>query len=329
MREHRKSHRSFPTPCHIEHRRFATSGNTVDVGVGPAGTGKTAVMAVISRLAALTGTPILGAALAARAAAGLQSATGIPSTTLARLVNQPGGTGGLPAGVVVVVDEAGMVGTRQIAAVCDLVEHAAGKLILIGDDHQLPEIDAGGLFRALVNRLPAVSLTDNIRQHETWERAALVELRDGSPDQAIDAYRRHKRLVVGNRDEMIAQTVDDWHRHVTAAGDPTSGLLIAHDNDTVAELNERARTRLAASQRRNGPTLNTGERVFEAGDRILCRKNRTALGVCNGDLGTVTSVNPDSSAVVSTYSHNSPATMSWAPTTNPGIPTRVVAPRLP
>ena len=53
-------------------RSFATSGDTVNVGMGPAGTGKTAVMAVISQLAALTGTPIVGAALAARAAAGLQ-----------------------------------------------------------------------------------------------------------------------------------------------------------------------------------------------------------------------------------------------------------------
>jgi ATP-dependent exoDNAse (exonuclease V) alpha subunit len=272
-------------------RRFATSGNTVDIGVGPAGTGKTAVMAVISRLAALTGTPILGGALAARAAAGLQAATGIPSTTLARLLNQPGGTGGLPVGVVVVVDEAGMVGTRPLAAVTDLVEQAAGKLILIGDDHQLPEIDAGGLFRALVNRLPAVELTDNIRQEEAWERVALAELRDGSPDQAIETYRQHQRLIVGqNRQDTIARAVDDWHRHVTATSDLTSGLLIAHDNDTVAELNEQARARLAVSRRLSGPALETTERVFQAGDRILCRQNRSALGVLNGDLGTVFAV---------------------------------------
>jgi hypothetical protein len=279
-------------------RSFATSGNTVDLGVGPAGTGKTAVMAVISRLAALTGTPILGTALAARAAAGLQAATGIPSTTLARLLNQPGDTGGLPAGAVVVVDEAGMVGTRQLAAVSDLVEQVEGKLILIGDDHQLPEIDAGGLFRALVNRLPAVELADNIRQHEAWERVALAELRDGSVERAIETYRQHQRLIVGqDREDTIARAVDDWHRHVTATGDLTSGLLIAHGNDTVAELNEQARTRLAASERLSGPALETTERVFQAGDRILCRQNRSALGVLNGDLGTVDSVNTDSGSL--------------------------------
>ena len=275
-------------------RSFATSGNTVDIGIGPAGTGKTAVMAVVSQLATLTGIPIMGTALAARAAAGLQTATGIRSTTLARLLNQPGQESGFPSGVVVVVDEAGMVGTRQLAAVTDLVEKAKGKLILIGDDHQLPEIDAGGLFRALANRLPTTELTENVRQRHLWERAALVELRDGSVDQAVAMYRQHKRLIIGHdRDHTMARAVKDWYRHVTATGDLTSGLLIGYDNDTVAELNQQARSHLTASQRLSGPTFEAGQRVFQTGDRILCRKNQNRLDVLNGDLGTVVSVDPD------------------------------------
>jgi len=39
-------------------------------------------------------------------------------------------------------------------------------LILIGDDRQLPEIDAGRLFRALTNRLPAVEITEIVRQRD-------------------------------------------------------------------------------------------------------------------------------------------------------------------
>ncbi len=273
---------------------FATSGNTVDIGIGPAGTGKTAVMAVVSQLAALTGTPILGAALAARAAVGLQTATGIPSTTLTRLLNQPGEARGLPPGVVVMVDEGGMVGTRQLAAVSDLVQQAKGKLILIGDDHQLPEIDAGGLFRALANRLPTSELTDNVRQEHGWERTALAELRDGSVGKAVDAYRHHRRLIIGrDRHGTITRAVGDWYRHVTTTGDPTSGLLIGYDNDTVAELNQHARNHLTASQRLDGPTIEAGERVFQAGDRILCRKNQDRLDVLNGDVGTVLSVDPE------------------------------------
>jgi hypothetical protein len=275
-------------------RSFATSGNTFDIGIGPAGTGKTAVMAVISQLATLSGTPIVGTALAARAAVGLQTATGIPSTSLTRLLNQPGNAPGLPPGVVVVVDEAGMVGTRQLAAISDLVEQAAGKLILIGDDRQLPEIDAGGLFRALANRLPSIELTENMRQRDPWERTALAELRDGSVERAVEMYRHHRRLIIGHdRDDTMARAVKDWYRHVTATGDLTSGLLIGYDNDTVAELNQQARSHLAASQRLNGPILRTAERVFETGDRILCRKNQDRLDVLNGDVGTVIAVDSD------------------------------------
>jgi len=73
----------------------------------------------------------------------------------------------------------------------------------------------------------------------------------------------------------------------------TTGLLIAHDNDTVTELNEQARSHLAASTRLHGPTLEAGDRVFQTGDRILCRTNMSRLAVLNGDLGTVDTVNPD------------------------------------
>ncbi|MCH8899158.1 MAG: AAA family ATPase [Acidobacteria bacterium] len=275
-------------------RRFATSGDAIDIGIGPAGTGKTAVMAVIAQLAAVTGTPIVGAALAARAAAGLESATGIPSTTLTRLIGQSRDQGGLGGGTVVVVDEAGMVGTRQLTAVSDVVEQAQGKLILIGDDRQLAEIDAGGLFGALIDRLPTIELTDNVRQRDVWERVALAELRDGSVTRAIGMYRQHKRLVVGHdRQDTMARAVGDWYRHVTATGDLTSGLLIAYHNDTVAELNQRAHAYLGASKQLHGPALRAGEQVFEAGDRILCRKNRSRLGVLNGDLGTVIAVDRD------------------------------------
>lgn len=275
-------------------RRFATSGNRIEVGVGPAGSGKTTVMALVAELARITGRPVLGAALAARAATGLQSATGIPSSSLTGLNHQIQQQHGLPDGVVVVVDEASMVGTRQLAALSDRVEQAEGKLVLIGDPHQLPELEAGGLFHALAKRLPAAELTENIRQHQPWEREALTRLRTGSVDQAVEAYRHHRRLHIGqNRDETIIRATRDWYQHVTTTGDLTSGLLIGYDNQTVAELNQQARSFLAVSGQLHGPTLEVGENVFQAGDRILCRKNQYRLDLLNGDLGTVIEVNSE------------------------------------
>lgn len=279
-------------------RQLTTSGNAVDVGVGAAGTGKSTALAIIADLASTTGTPILGTALAARAAAGFQAATGIPSTTLARLLGEARDSGGLPRGCIVVVDEAGMVGTRQLAGVSDLVEDAFGKLVLIGDHRQLAEIDAGGLFRALTDRLPAVELTENVRQTHDWERTALTELRDGSVSRAVAMYHRRQRIVTGaTAGETIRQAVHNWYQDVEALGDPSQVLLLAHRNATVELLNDRARSIMDASGHLHGPTLRTPERTFKTGDRVVCLKNRSRLGVVNGDLGTVTGVDTERRAI--------------------------------
>lgn len=272
-------------------RIFATSGNAIDVGVGAAGTGKTTVMAVIDDLATESGIPVVGAALAARTAAGFEAATGIRSSTLTRLVWETRATGGLPKGVVVVVDEAGMVGSRQLAEVSDLVEAASGKLILIGDHHQLAEIDAGGLFRALAVRVPAVELIENMRQDQEWERTALSELRHGSVNRAVTVYERRGRITMtATTDDTISEAVHNWYRDVEAIGDLSAVLLIGHRNTTVDELNKRARTLIADAGLLRGPVLNIHDRMFQTGDRVVCLKNRSRLGVLNGDFATVTAI---------------------------------------
>jgi conjugative relaxase-like TrwC/TraI family protein len=279
-------------------RRFATSGASIDIGVGPAGSGKTTVMAVLAHLTALTGTPIMGTALAARTAVGLQEATRITSSSLAALSHRAATEGGLPRGVVVVVDEASMVGTRQLAALSDKVEEAGGKLILIGDPHQLPEIGAGGIFHTLVDRLPAVDLHQNIRQERSWERAALDELRNGSVADAVASYRKHRRLVIGeSREATLARAVDDWYQQVTTTGDLACALLLAQDNDTVRQLNELARNHLVNSGHLTGSTLEAGGREYQRGDRVICRRNDPGLGVLNGDLATVIGVDSAAGAL--------------------------------
>jgi hypothetical protein len=279
-------------------RRFATSGSSIDVGVGAAGTGKTTVMSIIGELATQSGVSVVGTALAARTAAGFEAATGIPSFTLTRLLGETKAPGGLPPGAVVVVDEAGMVGSRQLAQVSDLVESASGKLILIGDHHQLAEIDAGGLFAALTTRLPAVELTENVRQEHEWERTALVELRDGSVDRAIAMYKQRDRInIAATTDETIHRAVQNWYRDVQDIGDPAEVLLIGHRNTTVDKLNRRARALVGEAGFLDGPAIDADDRTFQAGDRVVCLKNRARLGVLNGDLASITAIDADRRAI--------------------------------
>jgi ATP-dependent exoDNAse (exonuclease V) alpha subunit len=113
--------------------------------------------------------------------------------TVARLLGEVRRTG-LPWGVVLVVDEAGMLPTRQLVQLIIATAAAHGKLVLVGDDKQLPELAAGGAFRALAGHLHAATLTNNRRQITAWERDALDQLRAGQIEPALNSYLAAGRI---------------------------------------------------------------------------------------------------------------------------------------
>jgi conjugative relaxase-like TrwC/TraI family protein len=188
MLEHAVRRRTLTVEQAAMVRRLTSTGAGVEVVVGKAGTGKTYALDAAREAWEASGLRVTGVALAARAALELEASAGIRSTTLARLLGQlDDNRDGSPLrpGSVLVVDETGMVGTRQLARLLDHAEQQSVKVVLVGNPRQLPEIDAGGLFRALTTRLPAIELTDNRRQAHTWEQAALDELRHGDPDTRL------------------------------------------------------------------------------------------------------------------------------------------------
>ena len=154
---------------------------------------------------------------------------------------------------VVLVDEAGMVGTRKLGRLLDHADAAGAKVVLVGDPRQLPELDAGGLLAALAERLPGVQLTENGRQRDAWERQALRHLRDGDIDTVIGSYRDHDRITLGdNAEDTRARLVADWWG-TRLAGDDV--VMLAGRRSDVDDLNRRARTRLEPTGDLHGPTL--------------------------------------------------------------------------
>jgi hypothetical protein len=258
--------------------------------VGRAGTGKTYTLGAAHDAWRRAGIDVVGCALAARAALELQTGSGIPAATIDRLLAElarPGG--GLPPGGVLVVDEAGMVGTRTLARLLDITQQSGTKLVLVGDHHQLPEIDAGGAFAGLACRLPAIELTDNRRQQHRWEIAALDELRDGDLPAAVDAYAEHGRLVVADTiDTLREQLVGDWWQATAEHG--LDAVMVAARRTDIDDLNTRARTRMAADGQLTGRALTAAGYQFQVGDRVLCLRNHRHVGVLNGTRGTVTAI---------------------------------------
>ena len=189
--------------------------------------------------------PIAGVAVARRAARELELGAGIPSTSVAGLLDRFDRGRSLPRGVVLVVDEAGMLGTRDLARLLDHVQQREGKLVLVGDPHQLPEIDAGGAFAGLVRRGMVIELRENRRQVEPWERTAVDHLRSGHVDQALALYNAHDRIHIAADDTAaIDRVVSEWWN---SRSDDV--VMIAGRRNDVARLNAAARERMRAAGR--------------------------------------------------------------------------------
>jgi conjugative relaxase-like TrwC/TraI family protein len=277
--------------------RLTTSGAGVEVVIGKAGAGKTFALDAARDAWTASGHRVIGCALAARAAAELHAGAGIDSTTIDGLLADLDRGWGLDRRNVVVVDEAGMVGTRKLAR---LLEHAArtdAKVVLVGDPHQLPAIHASGLFDGLARRLPATRLAENRRQREPWERDALDELRAGRPAEAIRDYVAHGRVSTADTaDAVREQLVGDWWSARAEHGRDAAVMVAARTAD-VDDLNDRARQRMTADGLLHGPCVDTADRAFQVGDEILCLRNNQRLGVVNGTRAVVDAVDTDTRAL--------------------------------
>lgn len=280
------------------------SGRGVEILVGAAGSGKTATLAAARIAWAEDGHLVLGAALAASAARNLETATGIESTSLARLLGRldqaaASGQPPLPPRSVVVIDEAGMVGTRELHRLIAHTAAANAKLVLVGDPQQLPEINAGGLFGALAERLPAIRLTDNQRQREQWERDALDQLRAGLTGPALTAYATHDRIRTAADPIALAEQVAvDYLQHRKTVRSPFDVVIVTarrvdarRANDTVRDA-LRARGQLPGEITLAGP--DGASRSVAVGDLVMVTKNDHSRDVLNGTRATVSAHHPAS-----------------------------------
>ncbi len=178
-------------------RDLCQGGSGVALVVGRAGTGKTFALGVARHAWQLDGYRLLAAAPTGIATVSLEAEGFEEVATVDRLLGDlDRGQETLTGRTVLVVDEAGMAGSRKLARLLDHAQQADAKVVLVGDDRQLAAIDAGGGFRALRLRLGASELTENRRQRHAWEREALELVRSGLVDEAVAAYREHDRVVV-------------------------------------------------------------------------------------------------------------------------------------
>ncbi len=280
-------------------RHLCSGDARVRVMEARAGTGKTFVLEAVREAYEGSHTPMIGVAWQGQAADVLQRDARIPSQTAALLLDRlaRGDGGVIPAGAVIVCDEASMMPTRALERLASEAAQRCARLILVGDRAQLPAIDAAGGFAALADRLGAVELTENRRQRADLQRQVAERLGKGRPGEALALLAQHGRLRgFDDAREARAALVAAWAE--TSLADPGSGLILAHDRHEVATLNQMARSALDGAGLLGLSRLVVSGREWGAGDRLVCRRNDYGLGVRNGTRGTVLEIDADRRALL-------------------------------
>jgi conjugative relaxase-like TrwC/TraI family protein len=283
-------------------RAICGSGDGIEVVEGAAGAGKTFALAAARQAWEASGHRVVGCSLAARAARQLQDDAGISAATIDRLLSDLDRNGPVLDGrTVVVVDEAAMVGTRKLARLLAHAEAAQAKVVLVGDPCQLPEIDAGGAFRGLRQRLGVSRLINNRRQTQAWERRSLAELRAGDPDQAVDAFLQHQRIhQAPTSDRARELLVEQWLNARTEGDD---ALMVASQLADVDDLNRRARSALQAQGRLRRDHVVLAGRAYARGDAVLALRNDYRLGLLNGTRATIERIDTGRQHLVAATNH--------------------------
>ncbi|EON22136.1 DNA primase catalytic core [Nocardioides sp. CF8] len=333
-------------------REMATSGRAVQLALAPAGTGKTTAMQVLTRAWQDSGGTVIGLAPSAVAAQELGASINpengdagagerakallrgphssgwrpgrkkVRADSLAKLVwhaqngNPPEWMEKINAKTLVLIDEAGMAATTDLAAAIDYVTSRGGQVRLVGDDRQLASVAAGGVLRDIAHQIGAVTLSEVHRFRNPdgslnhAEAAATLALREGDPS-AIAFYADRGRIHVGDLGACADQAYAAWAADVAADRASSDGvsdsILIAPTRDLVAELNTRARNDRVAglSEEQIGRVLTLADHTLvSAGDRVITRENDRRLAISrtnwvkNGDRWHVRSVNDDGSLTV-------------------------------
>ncbi len=278
-----------------------TDGRDLGIVVGYAGTGKSAMLGVAREAWEAAGYEVRGVALSGIAAENLEGGSGIASRTIASMEHGWGqGRDRLTARDVLVIDEAGMVGTRQLERVLSHAAETGAKVVLVGDPQQLQSIEAGAAFRSIHERHGGVEIGEVRRQREDWQRDATRDLATGRTGDAIRAYDSQGMVhSAETREQARDDLIDRWDRERQALPD-RSRIILTHTNDEVRALNEGVRERMRAAGDLGEDIhlkVERGARSFAAGDRVMFLRNERGLGVKNGTLGTIEQVSAQSMTV--------------------------------
>jgi AAA domain len=279
-------------------RQMCTSGARLQLGIAPAGAGKTTATRALALAWTQDGGHLLGLAPSAAAAAVLGEQTGIRTDTLAKLTwsldhgELPDWTASIGPSALVIIDEADMTDSLSLDSAVQFAIGRGASVRLVGDDQQLGAIGAGGVLRDIQQSHGSLRLTELHRFTDPAEATASLALRDGKPE-ALDFYLEHGRVHVGDIATIIHDAFAAWVSDRAAGVD---AIMLAPTRKLVNELNRQARDHLLGSRPVGRKVRLADGNQASVGDVIITRSNDRRLRlsptdrVKNGDRWTITGV---------------------------------------
>lgn len=288
----------------------ATGPNAIVVVEGAPGSGKTTTLAPIVEAWQAAGHRVIGTATAWRIARALQQDLNIEARATASWVERlRTGERFLDEKSVLIVDEAGLLSSRETHALLWEVERAQAKVILVGDRRQLQAIGAGPGLDLVVRSVEATRVDTIVRQREAWARQAVTDFGAGRAKEALDAFQAHGCFEEAPSYRATLQRIVELWNHARVEHPDSSTLLIARTNKQVADVSRAVRAELKregvihgaeASVEAVTPSGQSTRLEIAAGDQIRFRLRNDQLGVVNGTVATVTTVHADPSKEQST-----------------------------
>lgn len=278
----------------------ATASQAIAIIEGAPGSGKTTTLGPVVDAYREAGYRVLGAASAWRIARMLETDLGIEArATASWLEKARRGHKILDRNTVLIVDEAGLLSSRDMHAILSEVQRAGAKLILAGDRGQLQAIGAGPGLDLVSRAVEAARVQTIVRQREPWARDAVRDFGTGEIGHALDSFAERGLLVeTKGAKAAIEAIVDGWEAAQEVEPD-ASTLLLAKTNAQVAAISREVRSRLKQKGRIHGPEIeiaavspsgHAGQVTLATGDSIRFLVRNDELGVVNGSTGTVTRV---------------------------------------
>ncbi|WP_395119856.1 MobF family relaxase [Rhodanobacter sp. FW102-FHT14D06] len=293
----------------VEH--LTQSPGAVQSLVGRAGTGKTTVSDAVVASHRAAGYDVIGCATGWDAAKKLEAEAGIPSHSIAALLKGlDDGKTKLTAKTLVIVDEAGMVGTPSMSALLRHAEQAKSKVILQGDPLQLQSVERGGAMRAITKAVGGATLSDIRRQKNTEDvkTAGLFYAAGGDELRSRGENAQAGREILARMEKrgQIRAFDDDAEamRNLVAdyLGSPTVAnekLIIAGKRADVTALNAAVREGLHARGRLGpdhviqvayGTEGKTRPMPLAVGDHVRFNAKEKKLGLVNGSRARIDAI---------------------------------------